>query len=88
MPLDPFSLVSMQRKLSMGQPPLGPTSGDSGSQDSGRVPSQQSMYEMATMQNEANTHEMVVKVKGLLAENNIAQKVSILDDKQDGYNQV
>ena len=33
------------------------------------------MYEMATMQNEVNTHEMVVKVKGLLAENNIAQKV-------------
>ena len=75
-PLDPFSLVSMQRKLSMAQPgagtPLRPAASDS-SQDS--RPSQQSMYEMATMQNEANTHEMVVKVKGLLAENNIAQKV-------------
>ena len=78
-PLDPFSLVSMQRKLSLGQPPLGiPTSGTEsvapGDSPSPRGAPQQNMYEMATMQNEVNTHEMVVKVKGLLAENNIAQK--------------
>ena len=84
-PLDPFSLVSMQRKLSgMGVPraggPLGglPVSEPSGATEPPRLTGaggQSSMYEMATMQNEVNTHEMVVKVKGLLAENNIAQKV-------------
>lgn len=70
---DPFAIASMQRKLSMAQHPAqlkseSPT-------DSPR-PLQHNMYEMATMQNEVNTQEMVVRVKGLLAENNIAQKVN------------
>ena len=66
--LDPFSLASMQRKLSMAQH-------SSPIKSEEHRPLHHNMYEMATMQNEVNTQEMVVRVKGLLAENNIAQKV-------------